>query len=75
MNITQMDSSLGMALSPAVMLLIRDSIFGCEVMIKKDMRMLIMSINLLLKNLDLVEKTTDTMNYQVKLKHVMYNPV
>lgn len=75
MNITQMDSSLGMALSPAVMLLIRDSIFGCGVMIKKDMRMLIMSINLLLKNLDLVEKTTDTMNYQVKLKHVMYNPV
>ena len=39
------------------------------------MRMLIMSINLLLKNLDLVEKTTDTMNFQVKLKHVMYNPV
>ena len=64
-----------MALSPAVMLLIRDSIFGYGVMIKRDMRMLIMSINLLLKNLDLVEKTTDTMNFQVKLKHVMYNPV
>lgn len=29
----------------------------------------------LIENLDLVEKTTDTMNFQVKLKHVMYNPV